>query len=492
MTLPELAQLLGCEAALPDLEVLQVTEDSRRVRPGAVFFATRGEKVDGHDYAGDAVAAGAIAVAGDQPGIDRMQDVPYLYVAAPHKAVARAAHRLMGDPSKQLTVIGITGTNGKSSSVLLTQHILGQAGHRPAAFGTLGYQIGESTLPAPHTTPFGEDLAHLFHEALRTGRTHVVMEASSHALEQGRVAGIDFDVAAFTNLTQDHLDYHESMEQYRDAKLKLFESLEGDDKFTVVNRDDPNAGVFEKVSKVRCYTYGKSGEVCADHVQMAVNEMQFDVTSPWGSAKMTTKLLGNHNVSNILGVVTICGALGISLENIAAAIASMAHVPGRFEHVDEGQSFQVIVDYAHTEDGLRNVLTAAREICQGRLIALFGCGGDRDRGKRPKMAKVAAALSDYAILASDNPRTEDPERILLDIEVGMQQACKRKEDDYLVILDRAEAIRQALGMAKEGDLVMIAGKGHEDYQILGTERIHFDDREVAREVLRSLRYSTDS
>ncbi len=463
--------------------VAAVTEDSRRVVPGTLFVAVGGGRADGHDYAEAAANAGAAAILGDRADLTELHGVPYIFVAHPREALGVLAHHLAGDPTKAMTVVGITGTNGKSSSVVLAQHVLNACGAPTSCFGTLGYDIAGEMIPAPHTTPFGEDLAEMFRRAHAAGQTHVVMEVSSHALEQERVAGIDFNVAMFTNLTQDHLDYHQDMGQYRDAKLRLFERVTGEGRFTVVNWDDPSAPAFLKASHVPCITYGHEGDCRARDIDMASGRTHFAVDTPWGEADVDLGLLGRHNVSNALGVIAICGGLGLPLENVTEALSKAPCVPGRFEHVDAGQDFQVIVDYAHTDDGLRNVLQASREICDGRVIVVFGCGGDRDRGKRPKMARVAADLADYGILTSDNPRTEDPGQILQDVEAGMMAAQKKKPDDYDVISDRADAIRQGISMAKPGDLVMIAGKGHEDYQILGETRIHFDDREVARSAL---------
>jgi len=484
MTLKDLPRLLHCDGgALEDRPIASVTEDSRRVTPGSVFVAVSGEHSDGHDFAGEAVASGAVAVLGNRTRISEWSGVPYLHVAHPRKALGVLAHALAGDPTQDLIVIGVTGTNGKSSTVLLTQRILLASGAKASCFGTLGYDIGGSVVSAPHTTPFGEDLAGLFRRAKEAGETHVVMEVSSHALEQERVAGIRFTVGAFTNLTQDHLDYHEDMEQYLRAKLMLFERIEGDGCCTAVNADDAAAASFIAASRVPCYTYGKSGDCRAEEIRMTARETAFRLRTPWGVADCSTGLLGRHNVSNVLCAATTCGGLGVSLDRIVEGIAGLASVPGRFERVESDRGFQVVVDYAHTDDGLRNVLEAAREICTGKILLAFGCGGDRDKGKRPKMGRVAAELADFSFVTSDNPRTEDPERILLDIEVGLQRAGKRKYDDYVMITDRAAAIREAIAKAQPGDLVLIAGKGHEDYQILGTTRIHFDDREVARAIL---------
>jgi len=484
MKLRELARLLDCEVpSSDDAEVTAVTEDSRRVIPGAVFFAARGEHQDGHEFAVQAASAGAVAIAGDRGDAREIGGVPYLRVPVPRKSLGIAAHAVAGDPSRHMTVIGITGTNGKSSSAVLAHHVLESSGTATACLGTLGYEVAGERVPARHTTPFAEDLAAAFKQAFDAGQTHVVMEVSSHALEQDRVSGIEFDVAAFTNLTQDHLDYHGDMERYLRAKLKLFEELEGPGRFAVVNRDDANWEAFVHASKVGCWTYGSEGDCRAEDIRLSMDRTTFSAKTPWGEGRVEMHLLGRHNVSNALAVVAICGGLGVKLDRIAEAIGSLASVPGRFEHINAGQPFQVIVDYAHTEDGLRNVLQASRAICTGRIIAVFGCGGDRDKGKRPKMGAAAGELADLAIVTSDNPRTEDPERIVLDVEAGLQDIGKRRDGDYLMILDRAEAIARGIAEARPGDLVLIAGKGHEDYQILGTTRIPFDDREVARAVL---------
>ena len=484
MTLQDLLKLLPDVSPVKgEAPVLGVTEDSRRVKPGMVFVATPGEHHDGHEFAGKAVEAGAIAVMGGKAGLTEWNGVPYIPVEHPRRALGLLAHALAGDPSRQLTVIGITGTNGKSSTVLMTQRILQAVGCGAACFGTLGYEIAGEHIPAPHTTPFGEDLAVMFQRVRDARETHVVMEVSSHSLEQERVAGIYFTVGAFTNLTQDHLDYHKDMDSYRRAKLRLFERIEGDGCFTVVNCEDPSAGAFVEASRVPCHTYGAGGDCRADAVSMDGRRTMFTARTPWGEAACSMRLLGRHNVSNALCAVAICGGLGIPLPQISDGLATLQRVPGRFEHVENDRGFQVVVDYAHTDDGLRNVLNAAREICPGRVIVVFGCGGDRDKGKRPKMGVVVAELADFAFVTSDNPRTEEPDRIILDIEVGLQRAGQRKYDDYQLITDRTEAIRAAIRMAKAGDLVLIAGKGHEDYQILGTTRIHFDDREVAQQIL---------
>ncbi len=484
MKLRDLSKWLNADRTLDtDVEVVSAVENSGRVTPGAVFVAIQGENSDGHDHAADAVSRGAVAIIGSREGLEEFAGLPYFYTPNPRRTLGLLAHRLAGDPSKHMTVIGITGTNGKSSTALLTQHVLKTCGCPAACFGTLGYVIAGTTLQARHTTPFGDELAEMFRRAREARPSHVVMEVSSHALAQERVAGIDFDVAAFTNLTQDHLDYHKDMEAYGTAKRLLFEQLEGLGRFSVVNREDPASEMFIRASKVPCFTYGKGADVRAVGVRSGGPGTLFRVESPWGEAEIAIALVGKHNVLNVLCAIAICGGLELPLSAVATGLASAPVIPGRFERVAAGQDFEVIVDYAHTEDGLRNVLEAARALTRGKLIVVFGCGGDRDRGKRPKMGGAAGELADYAIITSDNPRTEDPEQILLDIEVGIRRVGKTRPENYSLLLDRAEAIRQGIAMARPGDVVLIAGKGHEDYQILGTKRIHFDDREVARAVL---------
>jgi UDP-N-acetylmuramoyl-L-alanyl-D-glutamate--2,6-diaminopimelate ligase len=466
-----------------DIPVAKVTEDSRKVEADTLFVPLQGQTVDGHEYIGEALKSGAVGIMTDTP-----EKIPpgVLTMMVPHarRALGQISHGMLENPSREMKVIGVTGTNGKSSTVMIIQHMLSSTGHPTASFGTLGYTAGGKTREAPHTTPFGEDLARLFAEARDAGDTHVVMEVSSHAIDQERIAGIDFDVALFTNLTQDHLDYHETMQQYLTSKTKLFSKIKSSEsKFTVANSDDPSAGAFRLASKAPHYTFGAEGEVSILEFDMKGNRCTFSIESPWGNGSFEMGLLGMHNVRNAVAAITVCGYLGVPFEKMQSAVASMPPVPGRFESIDSGQDFQVIVDYAHTEDGLRNVLSAAREVCNRRLIVLFGCGGDRDTTKRPKMAAAVAELADFGIVTSDNPRSESPELILLDIEVGMQHASKKRDEDYVVIEDRRDAIHSALAMANAGDLVMIAGKGHEDYQELASGRIHFDDREVVREWL---------
>jgi UDP-N-acetylmuramoyl-L-alanyl-D-glutamate--2,6-diaminopimelate ligase len=484
MTSHELRTLLGLpEQGGPGFVALGIAEDSRRINPGDIFVAVAGDRADGHAFAAAAAASGGVAILGNRADVSTLEGLPYLYAENPRRAAALIAHQLSGDPTARLAVIGITGTNGKSSTALLTQSIFREAGCPTSNYGTLGYEIGGRMHHADHTTPFGDELARLFKQSFDAGDTHVVMEVSSHALDQERVAGIHFRGAAFTNLTQDHLDYHATMDAYRDAKLKLFQRLSGDDAFAVINNVDPAAPHFQAASAVRTITFGEGGTIQAKDILLGMGKTRFTLSTPEESREVSINILGLHNVQNALCAAAIGYGMKIDIDVIAAGLEKVARVPGRFDAVDCGQDFFVIVDYAHTEDGLKNVLEAARVLCKGRIITVFGCGGDRDRGKRPKMGKTAGTLSDYCVLTSDNPRSEDPHRILLDVEVGLQRAGKNKDEDYVVIESREEAIRNAIALAKKGDLVMIAGKGHEDYQILADKTIHFDDREVAASAL---------
>lgn len=489
MKLREAAALIEAQC-LPDsdVEISRVTEDSRDAGPGALFVAIHGGHNDGHDFAERVRELGAVAIAGERDGITSLAGLPYLRVNHARRALGVLAHELAGRPSAAMTVIGVTGTNGKTSTAFLVQHMLRSAGFSAANFGTLGYFVGDQSLDASHTTPFGEELAGLFAKARDAHATHVVMEVSSHALDQERVAGITFNVAVMTNVTQDHLDYHLTMEAYVAAKTRLFSKLRGNNAYGVVNLDDPYADKFRSALTVRCITYGPNGDYRARDVSVASDGSRFTLVTPAGTARVRSALAGRHNVANVLAASAVAGGLGLTFDQIVAGIEGFTSVPGRFERVEAGHDFSVVVDYAHTDDGLRNVLATARELGPRRLIVVFGCGGDRDKGKRPKMGAVAAELGDYVIITSDNPRSEDPSQIVSEIETGVR-GYDSNGANYEVLIDRERAIHRAIGMAGPGDLVMIAGKGHEDYQILGASRIHFDDREVARAAMESLQHA---
>lgn len=486
-----------------DPEITLITSDSRQVRPGALFVAIRGVREDGHRFLSDAVTKGAAAIAGDVPAVlDHFDGHPGLIVITVPQTRAwlgYVAARWHGDPSHRLGLIGVTGTNGKTTTTYLIRAMFEAAGRRTGLIGTVGYAIGDEQRPASHTTPDAVTLQTLLAEMVDRGVTDVVMEVSSHALAQDRTAGCAFDVGVFTNLTQDHLEFHGDMDTYGAAKRRLFESLGVDNskarpRIAVINRDDPSWQMMARASRVPVWTYGltSTADVYPESIESTVDGICFRAVTPRGRVDLTSSLIGSYNVSNLLAALSVGLSQNLPVEAIREGLKRMTRVPGRFEKVEAGQDFTVVVDYAHTEDALQRVLTVAREVCQGRVITVFGCGGDRDPGKRGPMGRVAASLSDLAILTSDNPRSEDPLTIIAAIEAGIGHGVTPRSSDrpsafsnqpYLVLPDRREAIERAIQVAERGDLVVIAGKGHEDYQIIGSNRLPFDDRRVAAETI---------
>jgi UDP-N-acetylmuramoyl-L-alanyl-D-glutamate--2,6-diaminopimelate ligase len=465
-------------------EITSLAYDSRRVMVGSVFFAIRGEKADGHDFVGHALERGAIAVASERPGPPDLAR-RWIRVTNARRALAEAARAFYGDPAPQLQLVGITGTNGKTTTAYLLHSILQAADMRPGLFGTVEYRVGSRALPAVHTTPESVDLLSYFADLVAAGGRAAVMEVSSHALAQERVWGIHFSAAVFTNLTRDHLDYHKDFEHYFASKRRLFEGLGAPPpELAVLNLDDPWSERLLQLPHKHSVTYGINSDagVKLRNFTQSLMGVHSTLTTPQGKLEIESPLVGRVNVENILAAVATAEGLRIPGETIRQGIASLKSVPGRFERVDEGQSFLVIVDYAHTDDALRNALKTARTLTRNRLVVVFGCGGDRDRAKRPLMGEVAGSLSDLAVLTSDNPRSEDPIRIVSDVIVGLQKANKT----YLTEVDRGAAIRKALAEAGDGDVVLIAGKGHESYQVLKDEIVPFDDRAVARQVLREM------
>jgi UDP-N-acetylmuramoyl-L-alanyl-D-glutamate--2,6-diaminopimelate ligase len=471
--------------------ITDVTDDSRSITPGALFVAVKGERVDGHDYLDAAIARRATAVVVEQP---KDVPVPTIVVRNSRRALGLLGAHFHGDPSVRLRVIGITGTNGKTTTTYVCKTILEFGGRRIGLVGTVAYIIGKEIIPASHTTPGAVDLQRLFGRMVRAGLDGAVMEVSSHALALDRTAGAEFDVAVFTNLTQDHLDFHGTMEEYFRAKLRLFRDLGSEGrksgaKRAIINADDPRGAAVRAACSVPVWTYGivNEADIRAEAVRLSPRGTTFHLTTPAGSAVIESKLVGEHNVYNLLAAVGVALHEGMSLKEVQASIGEAIHVPGRFERVEAGQDFTVVVDYAHTDDALTRLLTAAQALRTGRIITVFGCGGDRDRSKRPKMGRAAVRLSDMVVLTSDNPRTEDPAAILAEVEAGVKEALKdRPGVEYTLVADRRLAIERAIRAARSGDMVLIAGKGHEDYQIIGTKKFHFDDREVAREALRKL------
>jgi len=466
--------------------VFSLAYDSRRVKPGALFFAIRGEKADGHEFIDQALRQGAVAIVSENPAPPPLA-ARWVQVPRIRRALSEAARNLLGRPDSHLKLVGITGTNGKTTTAFLLDSIFRAAGIPSGMFGTVEYRFAGRVLPASNTTPESLDLLTYLAELVNAGGQAAAMEVSSHALAQERVWGFHFAAAVFTNLTQDHLDYHRTMENYFLAKRKLFEGLGAPPPgLAVLNVEDPAGVRLIELPCSRRLTYGlnSNAQVRAKQFSQSVSGLRATVLTPQGKLEIQSALLGRANLMNILAATATATGLNVPPDRIEAGVASLATVPGRMDRIDLGQPFLVLVDYAHTDDALRNVLRTARELTRHRLIVVFGCGGDRDRAKRPLMGEAAGSLSDLAILTSDNPRSEDPLLIMSDAMVGLQRAGKA----YLAEVDRESAIRKALQLAKEGDTVVLAGKGHETYQVLKDRTVHFDDREVAQAVLRELGY----
>lgn len=461
-----------------------IVMDSRQVKPGDVYACVPGFNVDGHDFAEAALKAGANALI-----VERLLplDVPQIRVQNVRQVLGEIAAAVYDHPAQKLELVGITGTNGKTTITHLIEKIGTKHGQKVGLIGTLGARIAGREIPGSRTTPEAIDLQKLLAEMVAEGVAMAVMEVSSHALDLGRVRGCEFDAGIFTNLTQDHLDYHKTMEEYLQAKARLFRELKGrkTPKTGILNADDPAFGQLKAASAAPVVSYGIKGEAdyLADDVKISAEGVSFQVSFHGRKQLINYSTPGFFSVYNALAAFAWGVEHGYDPAEVAEALAEIPGVAGRFESVRMGQPFQVIVDYAHTPDGLENVLRTAKEFTQGKIITVFGCGGDRDRGKRPLMGAIAARLSDYVVVTSDNPRTENPEQIIQDILPGVTGV------EYTVLLDRREAIVNACRMAKAGDTIMIAGKGHETYQIIGREVHPFDDREVAREALRGLGYA---
>ncbi|WP_034631321.1 UDP-N-acetylmuramoyl-L-alanyl-D-glutamate--2,6-diaminopimelate ligase [Desulfotruncus alcoholivorax] len=467
-------------------EVRGIAYDSRQAGPGFLFVAIKGYKTDGHFYVRDAVARGATAVA-VQEVVDVPPGIARVMVSNTRQILPVISARYYGYPARKMKLIGVTGTNGKTTTTNLINAVYQEQGLKTGLIGTIHNRIGNRLLAVEHTTPESTDLQRLLDQMSQEGVQALVMEVSSHALALGRVDQCEYDTAVFTNITQDHLDFHGTMEEYLEAKTLLFRGLgvnaqKTGKKHAVINADDPAAEKLINACSVDVLTYGieQPADVVARDVLVTARGVCFTAEVPGETINLHLKLTGKFNVYNALAAVAACIAGGIPVPVIKRALEGVTGVPGRFELVDRGQDFAVIVDYAHTPDGLQNVLSTAREITSGRLITVFGCGGDRDRTKRPQMGAITARMSDLAVVTSDNPRTEDPMSIIEDILPGIRGITGA---NYVVIPDRREAIRQAVREAKSGDVVVIAGKGHEDYQIIGARRMHFDDREEAAEAL---------
>jgi UDP-N-acetylmuramoyl-L-alanyl-D-glutamate--2,6-diaminopimelate ligase len=491
LTLAVLAQEIDAMAVTGrlDIEARDVTHDSRACEPGSVFVAIRGEKTDAHRFIHQAVERGAIAVISELPS--QSEKAPaWIQVDDARAALARSSAAVHGHPSERLKLVGITGTNGKTTTAHLIDSIIRASEGTSAMFGTITHRVGNEAAAALNTTPEASDIQRMLRRAVDDGCRSAVMEVSSHAIELRRADALKFAVAVFTNLTRDHLDYHRTMENYFAAKEKLFNgSLGSQPGASVINVDDEYGRKLFKSAKGDRITYGFGNrtDVGTDDFNLSPAGLSFTASTPAGSIEIVSGLVGRPHVYNILAAIAAGFALETGLETIARGIAACPTVSGRFEQVTLDGSrqlpFAVIVDYAHTDDALRNVLQTARELAgKNRVITVFGCGGDRDRTKRAPMGELAASLSDVAIVTSDNPRTEDPEAIIGDIEVGLKSVAR----PYVKLTDRREAVFHAIYEAREGDVVLIAGKGHETYQIIGEQKTHFDDHEVAREAMKGL------
>jgi UDP-N-acetylmuramoyl-L-alanyl-D-glutamate--2,6-diaminopimelate ligase len=508
MLVRDFLKIDGIEKVKGDLdqEVSGLSYDSRKVLPGEIFFAAAGEKTDGHEFIFEAVKRGAAAVVFSRAG-----DWPAAAAAVRVKDVRRsmglwAAH-FYGRPSEKIRLVGVTGTNGKTTLTYLVESILAAAAIKSGVIGTINYRYGGRELPSHHTTPEAPDLHALIDEMLRAGVEVVAMEVSSHALAQERVRGLDFDVGVFTNLSRDHLDYHRDMDEYFSAKAKLFtdhlQASRKPRKAAVIYGEDARGR--QLIEQLRCsgfdlwaYGDGQEWDVHPLDVKQDIGGLRGAMQVRESILEIDSQLVGAANLQNIMGAVAVGRALGIETDVIARGISQLNSVPGRLEKIANDRGIAILVDYAHSPDALAKVLGAIRSVVHGRVVCVFGCGGDRDRGKRPLMGELAARLSDFVVLTSDNPRTEDPLAILGEVEAGVKKAGLKKlegaglasrgresgfERGYVVEADRRRAIGIGIEAASAGDAVLIAGKGHEDYQILGISKIHFDDREVARQVL---------
>ena len=491
-TLGDLARQAALSGGNPD--ITGVEHDSRRVRPGNVFVAMRGGTTDGSRFIDAAAGNGAAAVVTDSPDAKPREGLAWARVEHGRRALATVSANFFGHPERKLRLTGITGTNGKTTTAFLVDSILRTAWRTTLLVGTIEYHIADEVFPAPHTTPESLELHHMMHTAAERRASEAVMEVSSHALAQERVYGLPYDVAVFTNLTRDHLDYHADMDDYFAAKRVLFTGCGAPPPNTaVVNTDDPWGGKLAQFCRERgtkVLSYGMfSGDVRSKEVHLGRQGTTFRVQAPQGLENIDTPLIGRVNVYNILAASAAALARGCSLEQISAGVRSLQCVPGRFQSVVCGQPFTVAVDYAHTDDAIKNLMAVAREFIGrdqgGRIITLFGCGGDRDRKKRPLMGKAAGSGSDFVVLTSDNPRSEDAMDIINEAKVGLEQSGVR----FAVEPDRRKAIALAVGEAKPGDIVLIAGKGHEKVQVLKTGPVPFNDVEVAREALAKLGYT---
>jgi UDP-N-acetylmuramoyl-L-alanyl-D-glutamate--2,6-diaminopimelate ligase len=485
MRITELIKALGrADIHCPqDFVVSGVSSDSRSVSHNFVFVAVNGASINGNDFIHQAIAKGARAIITEEPLPKFLSpDVSFIRVKDARIALARLSAEFWSHPCDKIKVVGITGTNGKTTVSYLIEAILKQARRHPAVIGTINYRFGGKVILAKNTTPGPVEIQSMLANMLKSGVDYALMEVSSHALDQNRVAGIDFHSAIFTNLTQDHLDYHRTKANYFKAKAKLFKNIRPHSP-AILNSDDRYSRALKRITAAKVITYGIShpADLRAEKIKFNYDCTEFRLSKGKQKLSLKTHLIGRHNLYNVLAAIAWAIEEGISLSAIKSGLEEPCVVPGRLEKVSAKEKFLVFVDYAHTEDGLKNVIGALRGLCSGKIIVVFGCGGERDRTKRPKMGKTVTEMSDYAIITNDNPRSEEPQSIINDIIKGI------KNNNYCVIFDRKEAISKSFSLAGPGDIVLIAGKGHEGYQVIKDKMIAFDDREVARECLRSMK-----
>lgn len=485
--------LAGCSAGpVPTVDVEGLQYDSRKLRPGEAFFAFPGEHVDGHSFVPQALASSAAAVVSEREAPDGLRD-RWARVEHGRRALAHASLRYYGRPDRDIRIAAVTGTNGKTTTAHLIDSLLRTAGKTTALLGTIEHRVGGRSEKAVNTTPESLDVIRMLAELRAIGGTHATMEASSHALALERIRGMEFHTAVFTNLTPEHLDYHGDMASYEAAKRRLFEGAGARPPlYAVANADDATGRAFLRLGLSRAVSYGRSDEahVRPRRIRAGLKGLRFDVETPSGPIRAETRLVGDWNIDNLLAAIAAAQCAGLSPDEIQRGLRRVSQVRGRFEVIDAGQPFLAVVDYAHTEDALRRLIKAAREIAdrsrpRGRVVTLFGCGGDRDRTKRAPMGRAAGQLSDFSVLTSDNPRTEDPLRIIAEVEVGLRDGSAA----WTAEPDRAAAIAAALGRAREGDVVLIAGKGHESSQVLADRTVPFDDRSVALAALAERGYA---
>ncbi|KMJ58540.1 UDP-N-acetylmuramoylalanyl-D-glutamate--2,6-diaminopimelate ligase [Bacillus sp. LL01] len=466
-----------------DPEISSIVMDSRKVIEGSLFFCIKGYTVDGHQFAKEAVANGAVAIISE-----KLMDLPVPVIVVPDtmRAMAILADVFYKQPTHKLHLIGVTGTNGKTTTTHIIESIFQNHQQKTGMIGTIYMKIGNTTYPVKNTTPDALTLQESFHQMVESKVDTVVMEVSSHALHMGRVFGCDFDVAVFTNLSQDHLDYHKTMEEYQFAKSLLFSSLGNSynlskPKYAVLNADDASSDFFRRTTAAQVITYGiyQKSDIMAKNVVTSAKGTSFDLVYDNKSIPIKLKMVGQFSVYNVLAAISASYVSDIPMETIIPVVERMTGVPGRFEAIEGGQDFTVIVDYAHTPDSLENVLKTTKQLSQNQIYCIIGCGGDRDRAKRPLMAAVAVNYANKAIFTSDNPRSEDPVQIFNDMKSGVLNRT------YEIVEDRRKAIFKAIDLAKEGDVVLIAGKGHETYQVIGDRVLEFDDRKIALEAIQS-------